>query len=120
MGDAPAMPTRGWIAHGDGYKGRFLGVFGTQIRLPKVLKVFLGPNSSRRGSRFTMNSFKPAVLLSVALATAVEAACALKPTSQTTGQTTTTASAVSTSTPTQSNVDWFRTSPNAYAGRLSI
>ena len=87
---------------------------GDQIRLLKVLKVLLRLNSSRRGSRFTMNSLKPAVLLSVALAAAVEAACA-KP-----SHATRTTSVASTTTPAQTNVDWFRTSPNAYAGRSYI
>ncbi len=84
---------------------------GGHTKLLEVLKVLFVLSLSRRGRRFTMNSLKPAVLLSVALAAAVEA-CALKP-----GQTTTTGSAVPTTTPTQPNVDWFRTSPNAYAGR---
>ena len=91
-----------------------MGAVGIQIRLLQVLQVLSVLNSSRRGITFTMNSLKPAVLLSVALAVAVEAACA-KP-----SKTTTTASAVSTTTPAQTNVDWFRTSPNAYAGRFYV
>ena len=61
-----------------------------------------------------MNSLKPAVLLSVALAAAVEAACA-KP-----SHATRTTSVASTTTLAQTNVDWFRTSPNAYAGMSDI